>query len=242
MTFTEAAEAVLRKVGKPLHYKKITQLAIEQNLLSHVGKTPEVTMSTRLATLAKKDRGEAPIVRVKPGVFGLRDWGEAAVAAAADEPEGEEVTDAEIADSEEGAEEAPVATVTRSAEEQERAQRVAAAANLFPEEDDDDVPVFAEKPVPLPPPAPAPAANANASAGGSADKAGAQDGDREGGRRRRRRRRRGRGSERGEAGAPVGAEGAAGEPGEAFEAEDPGDDLLPEEEERFGAEEATEMC
>ncbi len=29
MTFTEAAEAVLRKIGKPLHYKKITQLAID---------------------------------------------------------------------------------------------------------------------------------------------------------------------------------------------------------------------
>ena len=87
MTFTEAAEAVLRKLGKPLHYKKITQIAIEQNLLSHVGKTPEVTMSTRLATLAKKDRGEAAIVRIKPGIFGLRDWGPEAANAVADEPE-----------------------------------------------------------------------------------------------------------------------------------------------------------
>ena len=77
MTFTEAAEVVLRKVGKPLHYKKITQLAIEQNLLSHIGKTPEVTMSTRLATLTKKDRGDQNILRVGPGIFGLREWGEA---------------------------------------------------------------------------------------------------------------------------------------------------------------------
>jgi hypothetical protein len=75
MTFTEAAEAVLRKAGKALSYKKITQLSIDQNLLSHIGKTPEVTMSTRLATLTKKDSPDQNIVRVRPGVFGLREWG-----------------------------------------------------------------------------------------------------------------------------------------------------------------------
>ncbi|MGB5314297.1 MAG: winged helix-turn-helix domain-containing protein, partial [Polyangiales bacterium] len=69
MTFTEAAVEVLRSVGKPLHYKKITEIAIERNLLSHVGKTPETTMSSRLATMVKKDRGDAPIIKVKPGVF-----------------------------------------------------------------------------------------------------------------------------------------------------------------------------
>ncbi|MEM9866034.1 MAG: winged helix-turn-helix domain-containing protein, partial [Myxococcota bacterium] len=51
MTFTEAAVEILRLVGKPLHYKKITEIAIERNLLSHVGKTPEITMSSRLATM-----------------------------------------------------------------------------------------------------------------------------------------------------------------------------------------------
>ena len=76
MTFTEAALEVLRLAGKPLHYKKITELAIERNLLSHVGKTPEVTMSSRLATMVKRDRGEASIVKVKPGVFGLREFSE----------------------------------------------------------------------------------------------------------------------------------------------------------------------
>ena len=51
MTFTEAAAQVLRLVGKPLHYKEITDVAIEKNLLSHVGKSPEVTMGARLAAL-----------------------------------------------------------------------------------------------------------------------------------------------------------------------------------------------
>ena len=73
MTFTEAALEVLRSAGEPLHYKKITELAIAGNLLSHVGKTPEVTMSSRLATLVKKDRGQSPIIKVRPGVFALRE-------------------------------------------------------------------------------------------------------------------------------------------------------------------------
>jgi len=74
MTFIEAAAEVLRKAGKPLHYKEITELAIAGNLLSHVGKTPEVTMSHRLTSAIKKDDKEVPIVKVKPGVFALREW------------------------------------------------------------------------------------------------------------------------------------------------------------------------
>src|SRR5689334_25270160 len=74
MTFTEAAEQVLRLVGKPLHYKEITDVAIEKDLLSHVGKSPEVTMGARLAALVKKGDKENPLVRIKPGVFALRDW------------------------------------------------------------------------------------------------------------------------------------------------------------------------
>src|SRR5579871_5231248 len=76
MTFIEAAAEVLRQAGKPLHYKEITELAIAKNLLSHVGKTPEVTMSHRLTSAVKKDDKDIPIVKVKPGVFALREWDE----------------------------------------------------------------------------------------------------------------------------------------------------------------------
>lgn len=76
MTFTEAAAEVLRQVGRPLHYKEITDIAIEKNLLSHVGKSPEVTMGARLAALLKKSTKDNPLVRVKPGVFALREWDE----------------------------------------------------------------------------------------------------------------------------------------------------------------------
>jgi hypothetical protein len=76
MTFIEAAAEVLRQAGKPLHYKDITELAITKNLLSHVGKTPEVTMSHRLTAAMKKDDKDVPIIKVKPGVFALREWQE----------------------------------------------------------------------------------------------------------------------------------------------------------------------
>lgn len=73
MTFTEAAVEVLRIAGKPLHFKDITQMAIEKNLLSHVGKTPDVTMGSRLsAQIAKYPDGD--IVRVKSGVYALKEW------------------------------------------------------------------------------------------------------------------------------------------------------------------------
>ncbi len=76
MTFTDAAAEVLRLIGRPLHYKEITDIAIEKNLLSHVGKSPEVTMGARLAAMLKKDSGDTPLIRVKPGVFALREWDE----------------------------------------------------------------------------------------------------------------------------------------------------------------------
>lgn len=73
MTFTEAAAEVLRIAGKPLHFKDITQMAIERNLLSHVGKTPDVTMGARLSLQIKKEP-DGVLVRVKPGVFALKEW------------------------------------------------------------------------------------------------------------------------------------------------------------------------
>jgi hypothetical protein len=39
-----------------------------------VGKTPEVTMSHRLTSAIKKDDKDIPIVKIKPGVFALREW------------------------------------------------------------------------------------------------------------------------------------------------------------------------
>jgi restriction endonuclease Mrr/ribosomal protein L12E/L44/L45/RPP1/RPP2 len=191
MTFTEAAAEVLRLVGKPLHYKEITDLAIEKNLLSHVGKSPEVTMGARLAALLKKSSKDNPLVRVKPGVFALREWDEDTIKAAMSEKTAASAPAARAASSEEGA--APEhAKEERTAgeaddlpeweEEEEseqapdelrRAEIAASGAELFGEEEDDDQPILGG--ADSVPPGPA-------SADGGAT-----------GQRRRRRRRRGRG-------------------------------------------------
>jgi len=70
MTFYEAAVEVLRRTGRPLHYKKITEIAVREDLLSHVGKTPEVTMNDRLEKEVRKD-GDVHLERTRPGVFKL---------------------------------------------------------------------------------------------------------------------------------------------------------------------------
>src|SRR6476646_5871457 len=103
MTFTEAAAEVLRLVGRPLHYKEITDLAIEKNLLSHVGKSPELTMVARLAALLKKTSKDNPLVRVKPGVFALREWDDATIKSGMSEKSAKPTADAVNAAPEEGA-------------------------------------------------------------------------------------------------------------------------------------------
>lgn len=72
MTFYEAAVEVLRRSGRPLHYKKITEIAVREELLSHVGKTPHVTMGERLEREIKKN-DDTVIHQERPGVFELDD-------------------------------------------------------------------------------------------------------------------------------------------------------------------------
>jgi hypothetical protein len=228
MTFTDAAAEVLRLVGKPLHYKEITDIAIEKNLLSHVGKSPDVTMGARLAATLKKDSPENRLVRVKPGVFALREWDEKTIksglekkgskkaskgppAPKDDDLQTEAASDDDqvlIGGDDEPEAAAPVEEVPRVSA---RAQAAAARAAKF-----DDVE--------LEPPGPDEAMRAEAAAGaadmfdeeedddqpilGGADErpAGAGPGSDQGeGRRRRRRRRRGRSN--GDA-APLGGSGA----------------------------------
>ena len=199
MTFTEAAAEVLRIAGKPLHYKEITELAIEKNLLSHVGKSPEVTMGARLAALLKKEDKENPIVRVKPGVFALREWDGkrkkkgATVDEVAAPPE--EGSDVEVNALElEAAARGPEPELVEDDEDEEpivvsgedalRADLAASGAEMFDDEDDDDQPILSS-----------PSSTEDLPRGQEAR--GGPPGE-EGGRRRRRRRRRRGGRENGE--------------------------------------------
>jgi hypothetical protein len=206
MTFTEAAAEVLRLAGKPLHYKEITDLAVEKNLLSHVGKSPEVTMGARLAALLKKEDKTNPIVRVKPGVFALREWSDKKGRKRGEEPapaaeEAEEGSDVEVnaleveaaargaggddEEDEEGEERTPIAET-----DAQLVDLATSGAELFDDEEDDDQPIFAS-----------PSASQQQGGGAQGAAQGGVNGEPgEGGRRRRRRRRRGRGDRGPEAG------------------------------------------
>ena len=229
MTFTEAAAEVLRIAGKPLHYKEITELAIEKNLLSHVGKSPEVTMGARLAALLKKEDKDNPIIRVKPGVFGLREWDgkkrkkgeEPVVAETEDEGADVEVNALDIEAAARGQEDEPPASedddepILVSGEDALRADLAASGAEMFDDEDDDDQPILS---------------------GPSSNEAGATDadpnsvraaGDDGGRRRRRRRRRRGGRPEGDERTASPRLEGAAAAEGGEAAVETARDPLAP---------------
>ncbi|HYY53614.1 MAG TPA: restriction endonuclease [Myxococcales bacterium] len=74
MTFTEAAVEVLRRAGKPLHYKEIADVALRDNLLSHVGQDPEITMGQRLAAMAKREDDRKVVAVLPEGTFALIEW------------------------------------------------------------------------------------------------------------------------------------------------------------------------
>jgi ribonuclease E len=75
MTFTEAAIEVLRREGKPLHFKKIAEIAVRDSLLDHVGKVPEDTMADQLVAHCRLPRGDRLLIAVQQGTFALREWG-----------------------------------------------------------------------------------------------------------------------------------------------------------------------
>src|SRR3989475_1484263 len=74
MTFTEAAVEVLRRAGKPLHYKEIADAALRENLLSHVGQARETTMGQRLAAWGRREDDRKVVAVMPEGTFALIEW------------------------------------------------------------------------------------------------------------------------------------------------------------------------
>ncbi len=74
MTFYEAALRILEGAGHPLLAAEITQQAVAKSFLSHVGKTPEQTMLSRLAAMARRPRDRRVVVTAKD-TFALVEWG-----------------------------------------------------------------------------------------------------------------------------------------------------------------------
>lgn len=74
MTFLEAAIEILRRSSDAMHFSEVARRAVEENLLSHVGRDPEAAMRSCLNSAVRAGRGgdEPIIVRLKPGYYGIR--------------------------------------------------------------------------------------------------------------------------------------------------------------------------
>jgi len=70
-TFKQAAIAILKKEGKPLHYKEITRLALEAGLVETQGSTPEATMNAQISTDIKYKKESSFFLRIAPSIFTL---------------------------------------------------------------------------------------------------------------------------------------------------------------------------
>ena len=250
MTFVEAAIEILKHEGRPLHVKKLTELAIARNLLSLVGKDPEGQMQARLLAELKKTTGETPLTRgAAAGTFGLKIYPPRAARSAepketpvakekekekdkkeADAPAKKKKPAAKAAAAEKPAKKPARAKAAAAPKDRGKAKAAAAEA---------EAPATVEAPEPemieldlgdAPAPA-APAAAAPVAQLPLTGVPGASEGERTGRRRRRRRGGRGRGGpEAGMAGAPGGAPGGApfdadqGDAGAGIDSDDDGDD------------------
>lgn len=74
LTFAEAAYQVLKQMVKPLTANEITSVALEQGMISTVGKTPYATMSARLYVDIKRKGNDSRFVKINRGKFALREW------------------------------------------------------------------------------------------------------------------------------------------------------------------------
>jgi len=70
-SFKQAAIKVLTDSNKPLHYREITQQALDKDLIKSDGKTPWATMNAQLVVDIIKNGQNSPFRRAQPGFYML---------------------------------------------------------------------------------------------------------------------------------------------------------------------------
>ncbi|MET0604203.1 MAG: HTH domain-containing protein [Baekduia sp.] len=84
----KAAEVVLLDAGRPMHYREITRIALERNIVAVRGNPrkkpdPDATMKTIRSFLAGQAQDEnSKFVRVDSGIFDLKERQQTATTAA----------------------------------------------------------------------------------------------------------------------------------------------------------------
>ena len=70
-TFLGAAHIILAKQERPMHYKEITRLALQKDLIATSGKTPDQTMLANIGTDIRNNK-QSKFVRMGKGVIKLK--------------------------------------------------------------------------------------------------------------------------------------------------------------------------
>jgi len=78
MNFKQAAYHVLKDEKRPIPAKEVTQIALRDGLIKTDGKTPDATMGAVIYADIKQKKEKSLFVKVKSGLFGLREWDEEA--------------------------------------------------------------------------------------------------------------------------------------------------------------------
>src|SRR3989338_9805853 len=70
-SFKDIAYQILKEVGKPLHSKEITKIALERGWLKTAGKTPEATMNAQLVVDINVKKDKSRFIKTAPSTFEL---------------------------------------------------------------------------------------------------------------------------------------------------------------------------
>ncbi|MNR78944.1 hypothetical protein D3C72_96450 [compost metagenome] len=73
LSMREAAHQILKKAGRPLHYREITRRAIRLGMIRPEGRTPALTLRARMGDDMNRNP-ETPFVRVGDGTYALKEW------------------------------------------------------------------------------------------------------------------------------------------------------------------------
>lgn len=70
-SFKSIALQILQEVGKPLHSKEITKIALERGWLKTAGKTPEATMNAQIVVDINTKKNASKFIKTGPSTFAL---------------------------------------------------------------------------------------------------------------------------------------------------------------------------
>lgn len=73
VSMREAAQSILKKAGRPLHYREITRRAIRLGMIRPEGRTPALTLRARMGDDMNRNP-ETPFIRVGDGTYALKEW------------------------------------------------------------------------------------------------------------------------------------------------------------------------